>query len=174
MSEYKSADVQRLFDVSSETVRRWAEEFEEYLSPNASPGKGRTRLFTAEDLQVFALVSEYKNVGKTYTDVHVALKMGERGSIEDATQERSLSLQASIELDMMRDRIEQLQLAHNEAIEKAQELENEVIRLKTEVKQLDEVKDELKSAREIINKLNREIGRLEARLEIERENKDDE
>lgn len=173
MSDYKSADIQRLFDVSSETVRRWSQEFEEYLSPNASPGKGRARQFTLEDLKVFALVAEIKNDGGTYDDAHLALKSGQKGDVDELLQERSLDIHTSVELDLMQQRFQLLQIAHDEAVERAGQLENELIRLKTELKQMDEVKEELKSSQDIINKLNREIGRLEAHLEIAKSEKDD-
>ena len=173
MSEYKSADIQRLFHVSSETVRRWSQEFEEYLSPNASPGRGRARQFTLEDLEVFALVSEVKENGGTYEDAHVSLKMGQRGSIDDIIEDRSLSVQANVELDLMQQRMNQLKVAYEDAITKTNQLESEVIRLETEVKQMEDVKTQLKDAQELINKLNREIGRLEAKLEIAQE-KDEE
>lgn len=166
MTDYKSADVQRLFDVSSETVRRWAQEFEQYLSPTATPGKGRARQFTADDLTVFALVSEIKNSGGTYDDVHLALKSGQRGSIEDAAQERALDIRANVEVDFIRKKMEQLQVDHNRAVEQVKTLEGEVIRFQTELKQMDEVKSELQASRDMINNLNREIGKLEAQLEM--------
>ena len=37
-----------------ETIRNWADEFQDYLSPTATPGRGKHRMYTLTTL-VFAL-----------------------------------------------------------------------------------------------------------------------
>ncbi len=77
---YNTKHVGTLHDVSGETVRAWAMEFQEYLSPSANPGRRRQRLYTPEDMAVLALVAAMKSTGSTYEDIHVSLKAGQRGS----------------------------------------------------------------------------------------------
>ena len=59
----RPADIKDLFDISHQTVRRWTDEFESYLSTNATPPSGQMRLFTDDDVRVFATGSktEVKN-----------------------------------------------------------------------------------------------------------------
>lgn len=69
-----------LFGVSREAARKWALEFKEYLSGEATLAEGgRKRLFDENDLAVFALIAEMKNDGKVFADIHKALKAGKRG-----------------------------------------------------------------------------------------------
>lgn len=105
---YSTAQIARLFNVARETIRKWSVEFSDFLSPNATPGQGKTRQFDENDMAVFALVSEMKAQGKVYDDIHFALKAGQRGTIPAAVQNlipadvpRSLVLQTQIrELEM--------------------------------------------------------------------------
>lgn len=72
-----------LFNVARETIRKWAIEFESYLSATARPPEGGVRRFTVEDIEVFALVAEMKEQGKVFDDIHAALRSGQRGQIPD-------------------------------------------------------------------------------------------
>lgn len=70
-----------LFKVQRETIRQYCLEFTSHLSPQANPGKNRTRAFTEDDMEVFALVVEMKAQGKLYSDIHAALANGTRGQL---------------------------------------------------------------------------------------------
>lgn len=136
---YTSRHVSTLYGVTVETVRNWADEFTEYLSPMANPGPNRHRQFTDEDMQVFSLVSEFKSQGKTYTDIHVSLRSGQRGdlptlhpdevqAIMSTDQEKQLALEVNF--------LQRALVRVQEDLEKAQaqiarmkEAENENIRL---------------------------------------------
>src|SRR3954454_4310661 len=107
--EYKSSHVQRLFTVSPETVRNWSEEFGEYLSVTATPGTGRHRLFTHEDIEVFALVAELKDKGLTYTDIHAALQNNQRGEVPQMLVTQMQELQLSLKVDQAQDLVERLE-----------------------------------------------------------------
>lgn len=177
MSEYKTKDVQALFNVSSETVRKWSEAFREFLSPNATPGHGRHRIFTLDDLRVFALVSEFKSMGKTYDDASIALANGQRAEVPEDIESGMDFLETSLQLDAASEQVKVL-------TERVQNLHDENIRLRA---LLEKAEEEVKRAREEatqtrqearqgrdevhsrIEKLQREIGRLEAMLEMERD-----
>ena len=80
MTEYGAKEVAQLFGLTVEGVRKYAIEFRDYLSPTADPGENQKRLFTDEDLAVFALIVELRKRGKHYEDMHAALKSGQRGT----------------------------------------------------------------------------------------------
>ena len=167
--DYKSKDIQRLFDISAETVRTWSEEFQVYLSPTATPGHGRHRVFSREDLEVFALVAEVKNAGQTYEDAHVQLKMGQRGVIPDLASEHGLVLQTNLELSKAEAIIMDLTIQRDEAVKKTRELEDEIIRLQTRLELAEQRVDELKETQTGRDDLLMQIGQLKARLEMEQE-----
>ena len=171
--EYKSRDVQRLFKISAETVRVWAEEFSEYLSPNATPGTGRHRIFNHDDLQVFALVAEYRDMGRTFSDAHVVLKMGQRKEVDIDALETGIVLQSALQLEVVESRLAELANQLQAAEDRARQLHDENIRLKTRLEYQEKLETELEVSRAEVNKLTREMGRLEALLEIERAKKQD-
>ena len=163
--DYKSKDVQTLFSVSAETVRKWSEEFSEYLSPLATPGHGRHRIFSSDDLHVFALIAELKNKGMTYADIGGALANGQRGEIPEGSPERGLTLRSALELDYAQRQILALSTERDELQSEVQSLREENIRLKTQLESSDKQSEEMGGLRQQIADLNRQIGRLEGKLE---------
>jgi DNA-binding transcriptional MerR regulator len=160
---------QELFGVkSSQTIRNWANEFREYLSPSANPSEGTKRFFTYEDMEVFALVSEMSQQGKPFEEIHLSLANGSRGDLPEdnaADVKAIIAQQGAIRLSQLRNQIAELEA-------QVDPLKEENIRLKTQLENTQKTEAELKEARNTINTLNREIGRLEARLEIEQERKE--
>jgi len=80
------ADIARLFDVKSGTVKKWCHEFGEHLSPSAVV-KGKTRKFNDSDLRVFALVYYYWEDDPDYEHIHACLNS--RGHEEEEIVEFS-------------------------------------------------------------------------------------
>lgn len=70
---WKTSDVAHIFKVGRDTVKQWAYEFKEYLSPYANPGKGLERKFTGEDIQVLAYVFEYWEDEPDYECIKIGL-----------------------------------------------------------------------------------------------------
>ena len=77
---YTTKDICDKFGVSRETVRQWTNQFSDYLSPTATPEKGRQRNYTDKDLTVFALVSNQKSTGSTTEEISAALAAGQRAT----------------------------------------------------------------------------------------------
>jgi len=73
-----AAQSAELFNCTRETIRAWSLEFKTYLTPGANPRSNQKRMFTEKDLRVLALVSELKDAGKLYSDIHEALSSGDR------------------------------------------------------------------------------------------------
>lgn len=178
-NQYKTRDLEILFGVTGETIRAWASEFEEYMSPTAVPTtKGQTRIFTDSDVEIFALVAQLRELGKGFDDVKMALANGQRGDLALIVNERNELDRDHVQLALARQHLASLEANLVAAKEQAAALHDENIRLKT---LLERSYEELKQAREQggemqarVEQLVREIARLEVRLEMEREKKDDE
>lgn len=78
---FTTSSITKAFGISPQTVKNWCDEFAQYLSPSATPGDGKKRIFTYEDMQVFALVADYHKRGFRWDDAHAALKSGQRGEL---------------------------------------------------------------------------------------------
>jgi len=72
------ADVAEVLGVDRENVKRWANEFAEYLSLTALPGKNQERQFVEADLRVLAVVAEHMESGNEADDVIYALNSGQQ------------------------------------------------------------------------------------------------
>ncbi len=66
--------VARELDISSATLRRWSDEFAEFLSAEAGPADGRThRRYTEGDLTTLGAIKNLMNNGLTYEQVRQEL-----------------------------------------------------------------------------------------------------
>ena len=168
-----SKQVADIFGFAESTVRNWSAEFAEYLSPTATPGDRKKRDFTPEDLSVFALVAEFKQNKATYEDIHLALKMGQRGKPPDISEDQLRLIaategekRASLEIVSLQrhitDLTEMLHTARAEAAE-ARALAEKNASLATQVDMLtrerDEAKAKLDAAIAEAKELNRQLGR---------------
>lgn len=57
------SELGKLLSLSGQTVRRWASEYERFLSPGANPRRGDTRRFDTHDQRVMLLVAELRQAG---------------------------------------------------------------------------------------------------------------
>lgn len=73
------AKIARALDTTRSTIRNWAREFADYLSPTANPPAGQERQFTIQDGQVFALIASMRQNNAGYEAIHAVLSSGERG-----------------------------------------------------------------------------------------------
>jgi len=153
---YSTGAVGKFFDVSRETIRQWAIEYGDYLSPGANPAKGAYRQFTEDDMTVFAYIVQSKQFGLSPDDIAANLKSGMRaepqtdfGSIKPSSDKPSQMAAYQKAITRLNDRVAELETLH--------ERDNA---------QMELLKQQLEDARTRIDQLNREIGRLEA-------NKDD-
>lgn len=100
----------QIFNVTAQTIRRWVDEFGKHLSPSATPQQGRSRILTAADMEVLALVAELKGQGKVYEDIHASLAAGMRGDPPLSAQSPTLAtLPNSDEVALLVQRIQGLQ-----------------------------------------------------------------
>ncbi|WP_374461716.1 hypothetical protein [Chryseobacterium taeanense] len=57
--KYTVSSVAKLFNVTTESIKKWIYLFSEYLSSGATPPKGNERIFEIEDIRVFAYIYYY-------------------------------------------------------------------------------------------------------------------
>jgi len=156
---YQTKYLCEVFDISRQTVRIWAAEFAEYLSPGATPEKGQQRNFSDEDMTVFALVHDVKQRGGTYENAHVQLKNGQRGEIPSRTT--PVPSEPEVNLTSLRSQLTRLSDQLEIAMKERDDLKIVVAQEKALRQRADE---QYAEAQHKIDELNQEIGRLKASL----------
>lgn len=76
---YTTYDLAKIINKDSNAVRRYAKEFADYLSDNATPEDGETRLFSDKDAAVIVLVSQLKGARTSSDKIRERLDAGDRG-----------------------------------------------------------------------------------------------
>lgn len=153
---YSSRHIASLFNISRETVRVWSHEFGKYLSPTAQPEPGRHRNFTDEDLRVFSLVSDMKNRGAIYEDIHAALAAGQRGEPPLATARHIVGSETATVLAQARQRITDLERQVMQLDFAIRPTQDENVKLKA---LLEYTKSELEQARQENRELLLKLGK---------------
>ena len=75
---YSVLQAARYAGVSSSTIRNWAVDYGEFLSPGASPPAGQPRQCSEEDMSVFSTVSVLRGQLVEPVDIRAALSDGRR------------------------------------------------------------------------------------------------
>lgn len=169
MDGWTSTQLEVLFSVSHETIRTWAGEFAQYMSPTANPGKGRHRRFSEDDISVLSLVAQMKRDGITFEEIHVALQAGERGLVPDVAKEEIAALtlhdqnhKLVLEAQLWRSRYEQAQSKLNLlGDEREQRLVAEAL-LRDTRERLALAEQKLEEAQKAAGDAREELGRLRA------------
>lgn len=161
-----------LYGKSETTIRNWAIEFAEYLSPTATPQTGKNRFYTVEDLKVFALVAEMKDQDQTFEQIHIALQSGQRGNPPDLSEQDIHTMaigererRIALEVEALQRTIVQLRQDLREAQEKAAQvaqvtLENAQLKAALEYTRtdLEMGRMQLREAQQRIEALAKELG----------------
>ncbi len=150
---YSTKHVTDHFKISPETVRNWSKEFAAYLSDTAKPDSGQSRRFTPDDMEVFALIADYKKRGYHFEDAHLALRSGQRGEYPQANAlEPSISPSLLLRID---DQVKALRLERDQALHDKAASQGQV----------DLLKEQLADKDRRIEDLNRQIAKLEVKLD---------
>lgn len=166
MADWKPQHLTVLYNISLEAARQWAIEFQDYLSPTGKPGKHKHRQYTDEDMKVFSLISEMKGAGRTYEEIHLALKAGQRGdlpvmppeqvsAIATTDRERSLVLQLSYLQQQLLAAQQELETLHQVKRELDEE-RNKTISLEA---RYEEVKRSEQELRALVSELSKQLSR---------------
>lgn len=153
---HTTTDIRQYFNVTRQTVANWCKEFEEYLSPTATPSNGTHRQLTDDDVKVIALVAEMSGAGRKFDEIHVALRAGQRGELPEITNEGALvPLDVNTQLSVYRGKVLELE-------SKVADLARQRDEAVGQVKLLRELQQETKAE---IQDLYRKMARLEAQIE---------
>lgn len=155
---YQNKHIQAMFNISPASVRNWANDFSDYFSPSANPPAGQTRLFTDDDLRVFATIHRLKfESNLTVDEIVDRLETGVRDEPP-----------VEIPSDLM-------DIAGNSAVQliiaKLDDFEGRLKALETGGNT--NLREQIGSKDKRIEELSQEIGRLRALLEIERSKNND-
>jgi DNA-binding transcriptional MerR regulator len=180
----KPTSLARLLNVSGQTLRRWTDTYGRFLSPGATPPKGRPRALSDRDIRVLYLVSVLRNTGQDPDRVLERLEAeqaqdwpglpeippewkadpGSTVSVELAASRAYDIAQVAVlqsELQQAEKRIQELSLSLQDAKERAEKLENDLETLRTHK----EASDHAQHALELeLAQARTEIGRLEGEL----------
>ena len=73
-STYKPGEVAERLECSADTVRRYSARFAQHLSPSANPGKGKARLYNADDVYTLQTIKSLVEQGLKYDEIEEELK----------------------------------------------------------------------------------------------------
>lgn len=150
MELYTSGQVAALFQVTTETIRLWAQEFAQFLSVSANPGGSRSRRFVEEDLSVLALIAEFRSLGKNFDDIQVALANGQRGTLPQVSMDKLATLNS----------------------QDVQVITAQVQRLQIELRHVQEERDALLQKLATLHELEIEKARLQSERDAEKRRAD--
>lgn len=147
---YKRAELALHFGRDTETIRRWTNEFGEYLS-FAARSKTKSS-YEHSDVEKLTLVRDMLEDGSTNEQIHLALKSGQVGHFDGFMKNARVQLSEG--------QVEQLAIIAQER----DQLREEVQELKQALAKANARADLVSDKDAEIGRLNREIGRLEERL----------
>lgn len=152
---YSISQVQDMLGFSQSTLKTWCSLYAEFLSDAATPPPKRHRSFTSDDLTVLAYVAEETKARRPHEDIYASLQNGQRGHLPPTYIEHSLATTAREQIFMLTARINQLAAE----VERLKPYEQENVELRVLLRRAE---SDIDLANKTIERLNREIGRLEA------------
>ena len=177
---YTTADVSSLYNITEQTVRTWANEFEMYFSPSANPGHRRTRLFSPSDMQIMALVAELKGKRKTFDEIAFSIENGQRGDLPAMPAElRQVKIseterRLTERISWLQQQLEHAQLLLEQAEKDKQLLYKTQAELEVKSKRLEQTEQQLADLRKQQNELYESIGELRGEIKFLRREDDKE
>lgn len=164
-----------------QTIRNWCEAFGDFLSEDARGGNGKTRKFSLDDQFVIATIAELTDQGQPHEFIQQQLTGGYRVETIPTYTDEEMKARSTLSIVPADEYIRQLDRANelardlqrisserDEALASFKEAQELITQLKHEKGQLEGQLKEIDSAalHEEIKSLNREIGRLEAQIEM--------
>ena len=161
----KTGDLAKLFGVSDKTIRQWATEFSSFFSES----KTKIRTYTEEDIVILATIAKYSHRGESYTTIRDRLESGERVDKPsevtygaDMRMVPAAAVEQMIDATEIRMQLERMTVERDKLLELLQDRDGVIKNKELTIEQLYAQVDQLRNE---LTKLNREIGRLEGRLE---------
>ncbi len=149
----QSKDMARRLGVDTSTIRRWARDYEQYLSPTAQKAEDddqrRRRAFTENDLRVFWTIREAQREGLTHEEIAVQVAAGQ---LEDGPLPEHPITEVG-------DQIELMPVSTAEA-----RIQTLAVRVSELTEQLVEAREKLDDRNEQVIQLERELGTAKAEI----------
>ncbi|MCC6904851.1 MAG: hypothetical protein IT326_03345 [Anaerolineae bacterium] len=172
MADWKVNEVAEYLDISKVAVQNWTDDYSWALSAEAAPGKGRTRHFTPRDVAILVEVDRQSKAGVLHEQIRLALRSmitsGQFDTVEEYPEPRvpDGSIPASEHYRLML-RAEEIT---SQALRRAERAESDLMTAREKIAKLEGRIEEMQRAgsMEEVIRLNREIARLEYRLELAR------
>lgn len=147
----------KLLNVSSHTLRRWTGVYSRFLSPGASPTKGKTRQLSEHDMRVLLLIATLRDTGYDLEAIDQRLEK------EQSSEWRDLPELPSEWLVSSQDSTVPVEVATSRAYEIAQ-----VAVLRSE---LDHVTQALQVAQVQVEKLQQDLEQIRAKASVSEQEK---
>jgi DNA-binding transcriptional MerR regulator len=156
--KYKNEDIRDYFNVSHETVRRYAIDFAEFFSDGAAPDKpGQHRVYNDSDLRVFAVIVSMKN------------RAGISGDLSSLLDDETVTLSPHIQNQLVRQEVDNLRQQLASAADEAQVWRDKAMKLEGQLEQLQKQMEQQSNGQTNLIELHKEIARLTVLLEIEKQ-----
>jgi len=188
---YKAGDLAHRLDIHPNTIRNWADSYAQFMSEHAlGKANAARRRFTEHDALVLATIADLRAKGLTPEQIVESLNAGQlidrlpdlpteeeeeaRKSVSLvplATLQRALDQVRVLESEIDRVRherdlaLEQRDRSVAELTQHVAALREQLGRAEGRLESADQLRGDLQKALDEIHRLNREIGRLEARLD---------
>lgn len=167
---YKANEVAAHFDVTQQTVYRWTDDMKEFMSPSAHPDtKDKEYIYTDKDLSVFTELSRMRHQGgSTDTIINSIRSMilsDKLPAFEGLSPPNKLTLNQEQHSELG-SRIQSILQERDSYRDKLIEAEKQIAVLESKVGESD-------ALRKQVNELHRELGKLEAIIEMLKEDKKD-
>lgn len=180
----RTNEVAEALGISRHTVIDWSKRYGEFLSDSAAPPKGTTRSFDFRDLQIFRRVNELTK-NKTHEEIQEIISKevedgefegtvidpgeGERSNAVTLAEARQIIGRYEMALGSERARAERLERDLKSAESTIADLRTEIGRLQGRLEEILRQDNRTEDYLKQVSELQREIGRLEVKLEYERQ-----
>jgi DNA-binding transcriptional MerR regulator len=177
MTSDKTGIVAKRLNLHPNTVRNYADKFGDLLSKEAT---SRKRTFTYDDILILATVSEFRERGMEWEQIHAAIAQGQRVDFvpeletpEIEAARKAVDLVPKPHVDRLNERLRDLEQQRDTALERLErvmlEVQNERRRVDNEHEQelsitRESWQTEVSTLRDKISTLERERGLLEGEL----------
>lgn len=166
------------------TIGRWAQRYAEFLSPGATPPKGKSRVLNATDVRVLYLISTLRNTGIDHDDIRVRLEELQENGWEglpdipdewDAEEQTMPVTQAAsrayemAQVAVLQSELKHVQQALEDSKQRQAELEQRIDELETEKGEVAEQRDAIESEKQQtlleLERTRAQIGELQAQIQ---------
>ena len=151
----KTGKVAKIFGVASKTIVAWVDRFPELFSPEASAENSKYRSFMSNDMFLLNTIQKERANGTSWDVIRLKLEADELNTdmpVESANIEGQTAIMLYVQISKLKAELENSEQERDRLVK--------------------EKRDDRLEYQETIANLNRQIGKLEAKLEMQSEAED--